>query len=115
MGWWGNNATNSHLSSSKFNSRALPCCRSAQTRLIGPAINDAWRTVTGCLRCALADNLPLLAGILSAELCRREARLSLSRRAIEPGHLLQSTECECTASHIETPICARRTTSHQFI
>jgi len=30
MGWWGNNAANSHLSPSRFNSRALRCCRRAQ-------------------------------------------------------------------------------------
>jgi len=38
-------------------------CRSAHTRLIDPAINDALRILTGCLRPAPADNLPILAGI----------------------------------------------------
>jgi len=38
-------------------------CRSAHTRLIDPAINDALRIVTRCLRPTPADNLPILAGI----------------------------------------------------
>jgi len=65
-------------------------CRSAHTRLIDPAINDALRIVTGCLRPAPADNLPILAGIQPAKLCRRGATPSLGRRAMKPGHLLHS-------------------------
>ena len=94
-GWVGGATTLRTVTLALVDSTVEHCaaawCRSAQTRLIGPTINDAWRTETGCLRSALADNLPLLSGILSAELCRRGATLSLSRRAIEPGHLLQST------------------------
>ena len=63
-------------------------CRSAHTRLIDPAINDALQIVTGGLRPTPADNLPILAGIQPAELRRRGATLSLGRRSIEPGHLL---------------------------
>jgi len=65
------------------------CC-SAHTRLIDPAINDALRTVTGCLRPTPADNLPILAGIQPAKFRRREATLSLGCRAMERGHLLHS-------------------------
>jgi len=65
-------------------------CRSAHTRLIEPAINDALRIVTGCLRPTPVDNLPILAGIQPAELRRNGAALSLARRAMEPGHLLHS-------------------------
>jgi len=65
-------------------------CRSAHTRLINPAINDALQTVTGCLRPTSADNLPILASIQPAELRRIGATLSLARRAMEPGHLLHS-------------------------
>jgi len=74
-------------------------CRSAHTRLIDPTINDALRIVTGCMRPTPADNLPILAGNQPAELRRRGATLSLGRRAIEPGHLLQSALiwCSCTA------------------
>jgi len=65
-------------------------CRSAHTRLINPAINDALRIMTGCLHPTPADNLPILAGIQPAELRRNGATLSLGRRAMEPGHLLHS-------------------------
>jgi len=62
-------------------------CRSAHTRLIDPAINDALRIVTGFLRPTPADNLPILAGIQPAELRRNGVTLSLARPAMEPGHL----------------------------
>ena len=63
-------------------------CRSAHTCLIDPAINDALRTVTGCLRLTPADNLATHAGLQPAELRRNGATLSLGRRSMEPGHLL---------------------------
>jgi len=65
-------------------------CRSAHTCLIDPAINNALRIVTGCLRPTPVDNLPILAGIQPAELRRNGATLSIARRATEPGHLLHS-------------------------
>jgi len=65
-------------------------CRSAHTRLTDPAINDALRIVTGCLRPTPADNLSILAGIQPAELRRNGTTQSLARRAMEPGHLLHS-------------------------
>jgi len=75
--------------------------------------------VNGCLRVTPADNLPILAVIQPAELRHIGATLPLALRALEPGHLLHSAhhsiECRCTAPQIETPICTRRTTSHQFI
>ena len=47
--------------------------------------------VTGCLRPTTTDNLPILAGIQPAELCRSGAnKLSPARRAMEPGHLFHS-------------------------
>jgi len=61
-------------------------CRSAHTHLI----NDALRIVTGCLRPAPADNLPILAGIQPAELSHNGTKLSLRHCAMEPGHLLHS-------------------------
>jgi len=77
------------------------------------------RIVTGCLRPTPTDNLPILASMQPAELRRKRATLSVGRRAMEPGHLLHSAlacpEWECTASQIETPICARLTTAHQLI
>jgi len=65
-------------------------CRSAHIHLINPAINYAFRIVTGCLRPTPADNLPILADILLADLRGNGATLSLAGRALEPGHLLHS-------------------------
>jgi len=47
-------------------------CRSAHTRLVDPAINDALRIVTSCLRPTPANNLPILTGIQPAVLRRME-------------------------------------------
>ena len=63
-------------------------CRSAHTRLIDPAFNNALRIVTGCLLPTPTDYLTVLAGIPPAELRRRQATLTLARRAMEPNHLL---------------------------
>jgi len=62
--------------------------RSTHTRFIDLAINDALRIVTGCLRPALADNLPILAGIQPPELRHNGATLSLACRSMEPWHML---------------------------
>ena len=62
-------------------------CRSAHTRLIDPVINNALRIVTGCLLPTSTDYLTVLAGIPPAELRRRQATLTLARRALEPNHL----------------------------
>ena len=64
-------------------------CRSAHTRLIDSVLNDALRIVTGCLRPAPTDYLPVLAGIQPAELRRLGATLSLAYRGnLDPGHIL---------------------------
>jgi len=62
----------------------------------------------------------MFAGIQPVALRHTGAILSLARRAMEPGHMLHSalthqSECKHTAPQIETLICTRRTTSHQFI
>jgi len=62
----------------------------AHTRHIDPAINDALRIVTGCLRPTPADNLHILAGNKPAGLHRSGATLSLARHAMAHGHLLHS-------------------------
>jgi len=64
-------------------------CRSSHTPFTDPAINDAFRIVTGCLRPILADSLPILAGIQRAELRRKGVTLSLARRATKLGHLFR--------------------------
>ena len=53
-------------------------CRSAHTRLIDSVLNDALRIVTGCLRPAPTDYLPVLSGIQPAELRQMGATLSLA-------------------------------------
>jgi len=86
---WGAGATTLRIAAlALVHSTAEYCapvwCRSAHTRLIDPAINDALRIVTGCLRPTPVDNLPMFAGIQPGELRRIGATLSLARRAIEP-------------------------------
>jgi len=82
---WGAGATTLRIAT-LAHSTAEYCapvwCRTAQTRLIDLTINDALRIVTGCLRPTPADNLPILAGIETAELRRSGATLSLARRAM---------------------------------
>ena len=63
-------------------------CRNAYTRLIDPIINNALRIVTGCLLPTPTNYLTVLAGIPPAELRRRQATLTLARRAFEPNYLL---------------------------
>jgi len=85
-------------------------CRSAHTRLIDPANNDALRIVTGCLRPTPVGNLPVLAGIQPAGVRRKGATLSLARRAVEPRQLLH-TALTCLPS-----ANARRVNSrHPFV
>ena len=85
-------------------------CRSAHTQLIDPAINDALRIVSGCLRPTPADNLPILAGIQPAELRRSGATLSLGRRAMDPGHLPHSA-LTCPSS----AVAWRLKSKHPFV
>ena len=64
-------------------------CRSAHTRLIDSALNDALRIVTGCLRLTPTNHLPVLSGIQPAELRRIPTTLSLAHRgSLDPGHIL---------------------------
>ena len=63
-------------------------CRSAHTRLIDPIINNALRIVTEWPLPTPTDYLAVLAGIPSVELRRRQATLTLARRALKPYHLL---------------------------
>jgi len=92
---WGAGATTLRIATlALVHSTAKHCapvwCRSAHTRLIDPAINDALRIVTECLRPTPAGNIPILASIQPAELRCNRATLSLERRAMVLGHLLHS-------------------------
>ena len=88
-------------------------CHSAHIRLIDPAINNALRIVTGCLRPTPADNLPVVA-------CRHPNCWASSQRshivsstschgawtsAPLSAHL--STECDCMASQIMIALAAQ--------
>ena len=64
-------------------------CRSAHTRLIDSALNNALRIVTGCLRPTPTDHQPILSGIQPVELRRMGATLSLAyRRFLELDRIL---------------------------
>ena len=69
-------------------------CRSAHTRLIDIALNDALRIVTGCLHPIPTDHLSVLSGIQPAELRRLGATLSLAYRgSLDPDHILYGLLC----------------------
>ena len=68
---------------------ALVWCRSAHTRLIDSVLNDALRIVTGYLRPAPTDHLPILSGIQPVELRRMRETLTLAHRGfLDPDHIL---------------------------
>jgi len=87
---WGAGATTLRKATLALVHSTAEYCVPVWCRLIDPAINNALRIVTGCLRPTPADNLPILAGIQPAQLRRYGATLSLVHRAMEPGHLLHS-------------------------
>ena len=65
------------------------CC-STHTRLIDNILKDLLRIATGCLRPTPTEDLPVLAVIQPAELCRLGGTLSLANRAIDdPDHVLR--------------------------
>jgi len=114
---WGAGATTLRTATSVLvHSTAAYCapvwCRSAHTRFIDRAINDALRIVTGCLRPTPADNLPILAGIQPAELRRSGATLSLGCRAMDldicstqhsPVHRVQTHSASNQDTHLYPP------------
>ena len=61
----------------------------------------------------------ILTGVRPAELRPKGVALSLARWVMEYGHLLHSalmfTQCKCTTSQIEKPICPCRKTTNNFI
>ena len=77
-------------------------CRSAHTRLIDSALNDALRVVTGYLHPTPADHFPVLSGIRPAELRRLGATLSLAQRGIpNPDHILHGQLAGSPDVHLE--------------
>ena len=62
--------------------------RSAHTHLVDTSLNNSLRTITGCLRPTPVEQLPVLAGIPPADLRRKSHTMALTRRALNPDHLL---------------------------
>ena len=91
-------------------------CRSAHTRLIDSALNDALHIVTGSLRPTPTDNLPVLSGIQLAELRCQGATLSLANRSSsDHDHILhgQLTESQ-VASNRHSFVLAALKLSHNL-
>ena len=65
--------------------------RSRHTSLLDVSLNCTLRIITECVQTTPVEQLPVLAGIPSAELRRRAASLALARRALDPDHLLHHT------------------------
>ena len=55
-------------------------CRSSHTKKLDATLNNALRTVSGCLRATPANQLPILSGIAPPHLRREAAVLALSRK-----------------------------------
>ena len=72
------------------------------TKKLDSTLNNALRTVSGCLRATPANQLPILTGIAPPTLRREASVLALSRKATnDDDHLLHKTDTE-------TPQRARR-------
>ena len=70
---------------------ALIWSRSRHTGLLNVSLNCTLRIITGCLQPTPVEQLPVLAGIPPAQFRRRAASLALTRRAMDPDHLLHYT------------------------
>ena len=70
-------------------------CRSTHTKKLDSTLNNALRTVFGCLRATPANQLPILTGIAPPTLRREASVLTLSRKATnDDDHLLHKTSTE---------------------
>ena len=67
-------------------------CRSPHVKKVDTIINNALRTITGCLKPTPVSYLPVLAGIAPAGLRREAAMLKLARKAqTHDWHILHNT------------------------
>jgi len=106
---WGSEATTPRITTlALVHSTTAYCapvwCRSTHTHLINPATNDALRIVTGSNVLSFVE----WSHTVSTAPCHRAWT-----SAPVSTHL--SIKCRRMAPQIVTPICTRRTTSHQFI
>ena len=70
-------------------------CRSTHTKKLDSTLNNALRTVSGCLRTTPANQLPILTGIAPPTLRREASVLTLSRKTTnDDDHLLHKTATE---------------------
>ncbi|XP_072039193.1 uncharacterized protein [Amphiura filiformis] len=65
--------------------------RSHHTHQVDTGLNEAMRTVSGCLRPTPTEQLPVLAGIPPPDIRRKAASVAIALRSEEPGHLLHDT------------------------
>ena len=121
LGCWSNNVVNSHPSPGTFNCRVLCsvwCC-SAHTHHIDPAINNALRIVTDACVLQQQKTFPSsqASNLVASSQWSHTVSSTLCHGAWTPASLSAHlyTECKCTVSQIETPICTRCRTTHQFI
>ena len=120
-GCWSNNIANSHLSPGAFTSRAL------RFRLV-PMCSHLPHWPRHQRRLANCDWTPVSYTSRQTPYPRRHPTCWASTQRSQivsstpcygtwtpaPHSAQLSSERECTASQIETPICTRRTTTHQF-
>jgi len=121
LGCWSNNVANSHPSPGPFDCRVLPSClvpqcsyppywphhqqRRANSDWM-PASYTSGQTFNPCRHptcCALAQG--------SHTISRTQCHGAWTPAPLSAHPAIG---CSCTAPQIETPICARRTTTHQF-
>jgi len=65
--------------------------QSAYTRELDTQLNEAMRTISGCIRSTPIDFLPFLSGILPPTTRRKAACLELHHKSQSPDHLLHET------------------------
>ena len=95
MGWGASPSTLSTSTLALVYAPAEYCAptwsRSRHTSLLDVSQNCTLHIITGCLQPTPVEQLPVIAGVPSAELRRRAASLTLARRAMDPDHLLHHT------------------------
>ncbi|KAL7388914.1 hypothetical protein ABVT39_023269 [Epinephelus coioides] len=70
-------------------------CLSPHVKKLNTALNTALRTICGCLRATPTNQLPVLAGITSAEVRQEAAMLALAQKAqMSESHLLHKMATE---------------------
>ena len=76
--------------------------RSRHTSLVDTSLNDAMRTVTGCLRPTPTEQLPVLAGIPPPDIRRKATTLAITLKSEEKEHLLHETVARARSQHGES-------------